>query len=507
MSLAARALVALALMVGFYALAIIIAGVLLYLPYAEVVYAHRLHPKLAIVCIVGAGVILWSIVPRPDRFLPPGPRLEPAAHPRLFQRLTAVAQAVGQPMPAEVYLAPEVNAWVAQRGGWMGFGSRRVMGLGLPVLQVLAVSEIEAVLAHEFGHYSTGDTRLAPWVYKTRGAIVRTLQGLSRHSELLMKPFIWYGHMFLRITHAISRRQEYQADGLAARTIGPRPLADGLQKIHGAALAYDAYLRVEMGPVLNAGFRPPWAEGFARFLAFPSVAKAVSDGLEQQLREAQTDAYDTHPPLRDRVAALQKLPAVSRSGSDVPAISLLEKLPKLEARLLSHVSGNAQMESLKAVSWENAGMQALLPQWSEVVRQQREALVGLTPASLAEVCASSERLPRTSVIIPGDPGMAKSLLDFSRKLAFPASVLPSAEERYESAKEVLAMALAVALSRQGWELRALPGELYLTRGDCRIEPFPVVGELADGKLTPEAWRQLCRRYQISDSDLTDSKAD
>src|SRR3990167_5217976 len=130
MSLAARALVALALMVGFYALAIIIAVVLLYLPYAEVVYAHRLHPKLAIVCIVGAGVILWSIVPRPDRFLPPGPRLETAAHPRLFQRLTAVAQAVGQPMPAEVYLAPEVNAWVAQRGGWMGFGSRRVMGGG-----------------------------------------------------------------------------------------------------------------------------------------------------------------------------------------------------------------------------------------------------------------------------------------------------------------------------------------------------------------------------------------
>src|SRR3972149_3599900 len=124
MSLAARALVALALMVGFYALAIIIAGVLLYLPYAEVVYAHRLHPKLAIVCIVGAGVILWSIVPRPDRFLPPapnldpGPRLEPGAPPRILERKRAVDQADGKDMPAEVFFGGEVNAWAAQRGGW-----------------------------------------------------------------------------------------------------------------------------------------------------------------------------------------------------------------------------------------------------------------------------------------------------------------------------------------------------------------------------------------------------
>jgi Zn-dependent protease with chaperone function len=34
----------------------------------------------------------------------------------------------------------------------MGFGSRRVMGLGLPLLQALNVSQLEAVLAHEFGH-------------------------------------------------------------------------------------------------------------------------------------------------------------------------------------------------------------------------------------------------------------------------------------------------------------------------------------------------------------------
>jgi Zn-dependent protease with chaperone function len=62
-----------------------------------------------------------------------------------------------------------VNAWVMQRGGIMGFGSRRVMGLGLPLMRILTCAQFSAVLAHEFGHYHGGDTKIGPWIYKTRG--------------------------------------------------------------------------------------------------------------------------------------------------------------------------------------------------------------------------------------------------------------------------------------------------------------------------------------------------
>ena len=91
-------------------------------------------------------------------------------------------------MPTEVYLVADVNAFVTTRGGFMGFGSRRVMGLGLPLLQTLGVRELRAVLAHEFGHYHGGDTKLGPWIYKTRAAIGRTLQGLAGYSAMLQKP-------------------------------------------------------------------------------------------------------------------------------------------------------------------------------------------------------------------------------------------------------------------------------------------------------------------------------
>ena len=89
----------------------------------------------------------------------------------------------------------------------MGLGSRRVMGLGLPLLQALTVPELRAVLAHEFGHLDGGDVALGPWIYSTRGALLRTLQDLHQHSQALTLPFQWFANLFFRVTHAISRHR------------------------------------------------------------------------------------------------------------------------------------------------------------------------------------------------------------------------------------------------------------------------------------------------------------
>jgi heat shock protein HtpX len=62
----------------------------------------------------------------------------------------------------------------------MGFGSRRVMGIGLPLLSILTVSELRGVLAHEFAHYYSGDTRLGPWVYKTQTTMIRTFENIGK---------------------------------------------------------------------------------------------------------------------------------------------------------------------------------------------------------------------------------------------------------------------------------------------------------------------------------------
>jgi len=57
-------------------------------------------------------------------------------------------------------------------------------------------------------------------------AIGRTLEGLAEWSSLLPKTFLWYGKAFLRMSHAC-RDARNQADTLAARIVGSRPLSKG----------------------------------------------------------------------------------------------------------------------------------------------------------------------------------------------------------------------------------------------------------------------------------------
>ncbi|HKB18509.1 MAG TPA: M48 family metallopeptidase, partial [Candidatus Dormibacteraeota bacterium] len=171
MSLRLRVVLAVALTFGFYALALGLMAAMVW-----VLFEPNVPGRVLGFCIFGVVVIGISIIPWPRRFVPPGPLLNPAGQAPLFAELQGVASAVGETMPAEVYISPEMNAGVLQRR------RRRVMVLGLPLMQVLTVNEMRAVLAHEFGHYHGGDTRLGPWIYRTREAIERIVQNASRQS-------------------------------------------------------------------------------------------------------------------------------------------------------------------------------------------------------------------------------------------------------------------------------------------------------------------------------------
>ena len=117
-SLAKRALLAAALMVGFYVFAISIAVALVMVPVGTKYFFDRSLPGGYLFVAAAMGV-LWSIVPRPDKFQPPGPKLDRERCARLFDLIDAVAASTNQPAPADVFLLNEVNAFVSFRGGVM----------------------------------------------------------------------------------------------------------------------------------------------------------------------------------------------------------------------------------------------------------------------------------------------------------------------------------------------------------------------------------------------------
>jgi heat shock protein HtpX len=478
-SLAGRAIGAVLLMVGFYVLALVIAGALFAIPIAEVSYAHRVDLRPAIFCVVAGFAILRAIMPRVDKFPDPGPELTPAAQPRLFAMIADVAKRTGQAMPSEVFLVPDVNAWVAQRGGVMGFGSRRVMGIGLPLLETVTVDELRAILAHEFGHYHGGDTALGPWIYKTRAAIGRTLQSLARHSSMLMKPFEWYGIGFLRITHAISRRQEYAADALAARTVGARPMISGLRTVHGTSAVFGQYWATEVAPLVARGYQPPIAAGFGHFLSTANVAPAVTRILDEEMSTPTVNPYDTHPPLRDRIAALVHLGG--DSGSSVAAqpeaadagapraISLLDSIPTLESALVAHLYKPASERLRRAIEWADAGAAAWGGIWRDELQQAGSRLEGVTGAQI--------------------PSLAADLHAAAVRLGFAPHRERADEGALGATSHLLAIALAVALLERGWSVTALPGDVVEFRKDgATLTPFADIARLAAKSLDKAEWK-------------------
>jgi len=471
-SLKRRAVLAVLLMFGFYALAFVLAGSLLFFVYAEITWAHEIYLRPTVLCLFAAAAIVWSVIPRRDKFEAPGPRLTEGEHPELFGVLEDVAQRSSQAMPADVYLVGDVNAWVMQRGGVMGFGSRRVMGLGLPLLQAVTIPQFRAIVAHEFGHYDGGDTQLGPLIYRTREAIGRTIENLSSQG-FLHQPFLWYGKFFLRVTRKISRAQELAADRLAATIAGPRAAAGALMAVHGAAMAYGTYWSQEVMPLLGSGFRPPIATGFAHFVSH--FADVVRNAVEHEMQEGKADEFDSHPALRDRIEALKSLPDESADVVDERAAStLLRDLSHAELELLRTLAPD-RAPALQQLAWEEAASKVYLPQWKSRSAEHKAALEGVTPSTL--------------------PQVVRELPEFVAKLTL--REVPYAN-RNEEAALILGCALAARLYDQGWSCDTGPGRsVVFQKGEESIEPFSIVPQLTKGELSDAVWTDRCRTSGIA----------
>ena len=361
----------------------------------------------------------------------------------------------------------------------MGFGSRRVMGLGLPLLAALNISQFRAVLTHEFAHYYGGDTGLGPWVHRTQMAMIRTFRGIASIGEeelpgavailyvVVFGVLKWYWLLFLRAVNFVSRRQEYRADELACMLAGPEWLMGGLRVVHGTTLAWATYWETEVVPILSLGCLPSIAAGFLQFLAAPAIAKQVQSAIETEIREGKMDGYDSHPPLRDRLSASGRLAIQSPAGDLSPALGLLNDVDSEELRFLEDANPNLPKKSLKRVSWEEAGNKELIQSWMDSVTAYSSLLQDISAGNLFDA------LGRVPQIAP--------------KIRDPKGMLLRPDQRIERARSLLATALGLTLVNNGWTLHSRPGEFYLTRGAEQLDPHNLIRQLSDGAISKECW--------------------
>jgi len=473
MSLTTRAIVAILLMVGFYVFAIALAVGLLLVPVAEYHYFDRIELRTGVACVVAGCVILWSMIPRRDKFQVPGPAVTEEQQPQLLAELKTIAQRAGQEMPHEVYFIPDINAWVAQRGGVMGVGSRRVMGLGLPLMRLLTVSQFRAVVAHEFGHYYSGDTALGPWIYQTRASIFRTVAQLAKAKSIITILFRWYARMFMRVTLAISRAQEYAADRIAAEIAGGKSTTEGLKQIHFGAAAWRSYLQTEVGPLLKAGYSPPLSEGLHSFLSVAAISKAAGQILAKELASGKAEPYDSHPALAERIAALKGFASDNKEDTR-PATDLLVDYFAADTTLFLTAPG----KQLRPIRWEETLETVYIASWRREVEARRESIQGSNVFQMGKDLYTWE---------------------LRNRLKAPKGIWPTNDQRDLWAKSLAGSAISLTLMNDGWTIKTAPGEaIRFEKNGKIVKPFEVVARIGKGELKHETWEKFCAEMGIGD---------
>jgi Zn-dependent protease with chaperone function len=456
--------------------------------------------------LVAGPTILWSLVPPKDKSEVNGVRIDLAKEKRLAKEIEAIAGALREPMPSEVYLIGDANAFVSEKDETKGFGRRRILALGLPLLQMLTIEQFRAVLAHEFAHYYAGDTRLGPWVYEARRSLIRVYENLGKNSSvlryirrwgiasvayrLLMGGLRMYWQVFMRVTQAISRRQEIRSDELACHVSGSRPLIEGLESVQKCHAALSPYWNSVVLPVAVNGFQPQLGDGFLRFMRAPQIEKATSEYLAKQESAAKTSPLDTHPPLKVRIerARSYNLPTPDSgepaSETDLPMISLIDDLGALEGGLLKRYLPALAKTDLKPLEWEKAGIEVYVPMWRKQVESVRPLLLTKTLADVPSLVTDPKALPD---MVPNPPGKQ---LNWAQRDA--------------RAMEALYCAFALCLLEHDWKVESQPGSLHLEYGENKVEPWEVISTIKAGKLSATEWGPYCAQRGIGDWPLASS---
>ena len=281
-------------------------------------FAILLKPALVLLLMVGA--ILRALWVKADP--PKGAAVTRAEAPALFAMLDEVRAKVGGPKPDHVLIAPDFNAAIQQRPRLGIFGwHRNYVVIGLPLLRALSRDEVMAVVAHEYGHLSGGHGKSGQWIYRVRMTWLQLSQSLGGTwaGRLFQRFFNWYGPWFNAYSFVLARSNEYEADRASAAVAGTHGAARALTRVAAEARRYDAFWQDLWGETgLERDSVSPHALMGAHFVK-PMAGDDVREALNAALAEA-TDIHDTHPSLRDRLAALgETLPVlepVAASGAE-----------------------------------------------------------------------------------------------------------------------------------------------------------------------------------------------
>jgi Zn-dependent protease with chaperone function/Flp pilus assembly protein TadD len=267
--------------------------------------------------------------------------------PRLHQVLLDVAKRVDTEPIHEVYLAPGSSISVHQQGrGPFGiFGvKRRVLTLGLSTMRFLNVSELKAILAHEYAHFSHQDTFYSRFIYQVNMAITQALDGMGQSGGAFnyVNPFYWFLYLYHKsyelLSAGFSRSREYLADRMAASLFGGDVFAEALKKVCTDGTLFEMTIYQNITGLLAEG--KSFVNMYEAFKNYrdQQLTNDDRDKLYNDLLEEKESLFASHPTFGERVAAVQGL-AKATENDTRPALELFDNPEEVEKELTDFLTG------------------------------------------------------------------------------------------------------------------------------------------------------------------------
>jgi Zn-dependent protease with chaperone function len=260
--LALFVLVYLGLLIGCVALAVLAVAATIREPWIAWLGTILATPPLALAAFLIKGLL------RRHAATEASVEIDEHEQPRLFAFLRRVAGQTGAAMPNAVMVGHSVNAAMLRARSLLGalIGGDRQLVIGLGLVEALSVAEFEAVLAHEFGHFSQSSARVGQWAHQSvvimrslvldrdrfdlwlararrEGGVLRPLAKLVGLGVRGVRALL--GLLLARVVHsslALSRELEFDADRRAVALCGSDALVAALWQAQRGALAMDTAL-------------------------------------------------------------------------------------------------------------------------------------------------------------------------------------------------------------------------------------------------------------------------
>ncbi|MFV8756657.1 M48 family metalloprotease [Nannocystaceae bacterium ST9] len=356
--LAAFVLIYLALLVGCLAAAWLAIAVTITEPWIAWLGALLAAPPLGLAAFLIKGLLHRHAATESSV------EIDAAEQPRLYEFLARVADQTGAAMPSAVRISHSVNAAMLRAGSLLGWlvGGKRQLVIGLGLVEALGLAEFEAVLAHEFGHYSQSSARVGQWAHQSvvimrslvlerdrfdlwlararrSGGVLRPIAGLVALGVRGVRSLL--GRVLTGVVHsslALSRELEFDADRRAVALCGSDALVGALWQAQRGALALDTAL-AQLHELGKHGLfsEDLFAHQAARIAELErrlaNHAGPMAEALRRPYRpgpalhfppgEAPAEVmWYSHPSYREREAAASQ-PYVAGREPTMPALSAL----------------------------------------------------------------------------------------------------------------------------------------------------------------------------------------